>query len=478
MKTLLQEVTVTATKEKFYNKGDTLIYNAGAFMLPEGAMLDGLLEQMPGVKVQANGKITVNDNPVEGLLLNGKDVFNNNGQLMLENLGAYMVDDVAMYNKRNRDSELMGRSVGASPYVMDVRLKREYSQGLVVNAEGGYGTEDRYLGRLFGMSYSDNLALTVYGSANNLSDESTPGRNKDSSWTIADMGLGTVTRQQGGATYLVKDSDDWYELKGSVETINRIDDTRRLTSIEWYLQPTHIHEYRWLGQCERQFNVKTKHDWFFKFGDKANLTVTPLFRFDRNKRNSESMSVTMTEKLERVTHDGIAAIYSTDDSLKDKVLNRLKEEQTKEGTMLLARIEASSSIKLYDGDRSGGMLKLICWAGWNDSKNDRFDRYRLAYGDSAMSDMQHHRYYKQYPNYEKSLFGEVQYVQFTSFLNMQIPVTYNFQTTKRRNTVDMYALDRIPGYDPTDSGLDCLPSRDDYLSVLDPWESCMVEEVS
>lgn len=37
----LNEVTVTASKIMFYNKGDTLVYNADAFVLSEGTMLDG-----------------------------------------------------------------------------------------------------------------------------------------------------------------------------------------------------------------------------------------------------------------------------------------------------------------------------------------------------------------------------------------------------------------------------------------------------
>ncbi|MDE6819051.1 MAG: hypothetical protein K2J09_07740, partial [Muribaculaceae bacterium] len=45
---MLNEVTVSATKIEFYQKGDTLIYNADAFKLGEGATLDALLAKMPG----------------------------------------------------------------------------------------------------------------------------------------------------------------------------------------------------------------------------------------------------------------------------------------------------------------------------------------------------------------------------------------------------------------------------------------------
>ncbi len=73
----------------FYNKGDTLIYNADAFVFSEGSSLDAIIEQMPGVELRKNGRIYVNGKFVETLLLNGKDLFNGDNQLMLENLPAF-----------------------------------------------------------------------------------------------------------------------------------------------------------------------------------------------------------------------------------------------------------------------------------------------------------------------------------------------------------------------------------------------------
>ena len=48
-KTNLDEVSVTATRVKMYYRGDTLVYNADAFNLPDGSMLDDLIRQLPGV---------------------------------------------------------------------------------------------------------------------------------------------------------------------------------------------------------------------------------------------------------------------------------------------------------------------------------------------------------------------------------------------------------------------------------------------
>lgn len=44
----LGEAVVRATKIKMVMKGDTLVYNADAFQLSQGSMLDALIEQLPG----------------------------------------------------------------------------------------------------------------------------------------------------------------------------------------------------------------------------------------------------------------------------------------------------------------------------------------------------------------------------------------------------------------------------------------------
>ena len=109
---------------KFYYKGDTLVYNADAFKLAEGSMLDALIQQLPGVELRDDGQIFVNGRKVDELMLNGKHFFNDNRQLMLQNLGAYPVKDVQIYNKRSRISELAGANLDRGAYVMDVKMKK------------------------------------------------------------------------------------------------------------------------------------------------------------------------------------------------------------------------------------------------------------------------------------------------------------------------------------------------------------------
>ena len=93
----LDEVVVKATKVKMVWKGDTLVYNADAFNVPEGSMLDGLIKQLPGVELKDNGEIFVNGKKIDNLTLNGADFFKGKNKMMLDNLPYFTVKNIEVY---------------------------------------------------------------------------------------------------------------------------------------------------------------------------------------------------------------------------------------------------------------------------------------------------------------------------------------------------------------------------------------------
>ncbi len=166
----LDEVVVTATKVKMVYKGDTIVYNADAFNIPEGSMLDALIKQLPGVELKENGEIFVNGKKIDNLTLNGADFFKGKNKMMLENLPYYTVKNVEVYNKSTPRSQFSGRDMEQKEYTMDVVLKREYHTGGTAYLEGGYGTDHRYRGKGFGLRYSDHSRAILFGGANNLNE--------------------------------------------------------------------------------------------------------------------------------------------------------------------------------------------------------------------------------------------------------------------------------------------------------------------
>ena len=140
--TTLGEAVVSVTKIKMVMKKDTIVYNADAFQLSQGSMLDALIEQLPGAELSESGLITVNGKPISSLLVNGKDFFRGDPKIALDNLPAYMVDKVKVYEQKTEFEELTGKKELVRPLVMDVNLKKQYSAGWLANAEAAYGTQE------------------------------------------------------------------------------------------------------------------------------------------------------------------------------------------------------------------------------------------------------------------------------------------------------------------------------------------------
>ena len=210
----LQEVTVRASKVQMVWKGDTIQFDATAFNVPEGSMLDELIRRLPGVQLKDNGEIMVNGRRVDYLTLNGKDFFKGDNKVMLDNLPNYTVKSLHVYDKTTELSEYLGHDYEKKEYVMDVRLKKEYRTGILANAEAAAGTNDRYLGRGFGLRYTDHSRLTLIGNANNVNESRKPGSNGE--WSPSNTLRGEQTRRDVYADLSVDDKDKRWKNEGGV----------------------------------------------------------------------------------------------------------------------------------------------------------------------------------------------------------------------------------------------------------------------
>ncbi len=193
----LDEVVVTATRVKFFYRGDTLVYDATAFQLPEGSMLDDLIRQLPGVTLNDQGEIFVNGRKVDELLLGSRSFFGGNKKVLMENLPYYTVKNLKVYEKQTDKSEALGYDVDPRRYVMDVNLKDEYSQGYIANVEAAGGTEERWLGRGFLLGFTDRLRLTVLANANNVNETRHAGQTGQ--WSPARMPRSIITTRSAAS---------------------------------------------------------------------------------------------------------------------------------------------------------------------------------------------------------------------------------------------------------------------------------------
>ena len=201
----LDEVVIKATKVQMVYRGDTIVYDATAFVLPEGSMLDGLIRQLPGAELSSDGEITINGKHVDNLTLNGKDFFKGDNKVMLENLPYFTVKELKAYDKTDEKSAALGLPAEQQKktFTLDVVLKKEYQRGYIVNSEVGVGSEERWMAKIFGLMYGERYRLATFGNANNVNEEREPGENGD--WNPSKTNRGLITTRQAGMHHDVSD---------------------------------------------------------------------------------------------------------------------------------------------------------------------------------------------------------------------------------------------------------------------------------
>lgn len=293
----LGEATVTATKIKFYNKGDTLVYNADAFNLAEGSMLDALVEQLPGVELKRDGRILVNGKQVESVLLNGKDFFKGDNTVLLDNLPGYTVKHVKFYDKTSERSEGLKMDLDDGRFVMDVILKREYQIGWLANAEAGVGTHERWLGRLFALRFTPQSRLACYANANNTHESRKPGRNGE--WSPSAIGNGTSTTEVAGIDYLRYDKKHRYELEGNVDVTHTDNDAVTKQQREMFQMNGSVFNRILQTNKTQNTSIGTNHKFRFMLGPendkyRTQLYLKPQFTYNYSKNHSDRLSAEFT----------------------------------------------------------------------------------------------------------------------------------------------------------------------------------------
>ncbi len=456
---VLKEVTVTASKVKFYNKGDTIVYDADAFQLAEGSMLDALISQLPVAKIDENGRITVIGEFVETLLLNGKDLCNNEQSVMLENIPAYTVKNVQVYKGRTKEEKFTGDETTPRHLTMDVKLKKEYSNGWLINAQAGYGTSDRYLGRLFASWFSPTTSVVVTGLANNLNDNRTPG--KSDSWTPESMPSGTMRTSEASIRYNHEKSDESLQANGALSVVGGSNDYSTSTSATNFLSGGDNYERRFSSSKSSRFSIRTWHSGYVSFHKVHRFGLDISGDYSKTDNYGDGLSATFTKDYADISKEALEAIYgnTSADVLKD-IVNRsatLSEGSLRSGSF---SVNPSVSFRLPG---SSERISVRSHVAYTTSKRYSWNDYNINFGADPVPAERRRQYTDDSPNYKKEIGYSVSYSRPMrgAFLHM----TYNYSFIDAAKDSYMYGLEKLE-----DMGIfGVLPT--DYASALDPSNS-------
>ncbi|MCR5533559.1 MAG: outer membrane beta-barrel family protein [Bacteroidaceae bacterium] len=454
--TTLQEVTVKATRVQIAYKGDTIVVDAKAFKIPEGSMLDALVASVPGAELHDDGTIYMNGRKVDYLTLNGKDFFKGKNKMMLDNLPYYVVSKLKFYEKDMPHSQMIHQDTGEKDYVMDVEIKQEYSIGYTLNAEGGYGTDNRWLGRLFGLRFTDNSRLVLFANANNTNETRKPGRD---GWAgVPRVSGGEKEMKMIGGNLNIDDKHGRFteDMDASVSWTDSKDETR--TSRENFLPEGSANS--------RSQDISRNSDFATSLRNSLELKKMGL-TFDTNGNYSKQDG------------DGVSrsASFSSDPSAFGSCLQVLDSMFSQPINPILQRISIN---KVYDQSLYKAMdyrlSQSISWSKdlpWGDYINirvrgdydkscrDNFSRYDLTYPNGTQADNRQDRFspYRHHGyNYAANAWYSLVMPNYWF-----VGFTYEYEQTYSNTESNLYRLDWLNT--TTDFGI--LPSQADYLRTID-----------
>ena len=295
----LDETVVTANLPKMVVKDDTLIYNADAFTVPEGSVIEALVEVLPGAEIDENGGITVNGKQVKRFKLDGRDFMTGNNSAVMKNLPSYVIDKVKVYDEKSDLSRLTGIDDGEDDFVMEFTIKKSAKRGLQANPDLGYGTDNRYGIRLTAMKPFGAMRYTFMGNANNVNDRNFSGRGGRG------RGNGNGQRNtQTGALDISYENDKDIKLSGRVTWTHSTTDNWNRTGSENFVRTrggafsnsisqSYSRNNSWTGNMNLQWTI----DSVTTFSFRPNLT----FSTNDSRSNSSNASFN-ADPFEHVTN--------------------------------------------------------------------------------------------------------------------------------------------------------------------------------
>lgn len=302
----LDEVTIFAYKDPVYYKGDTLIYTADSFKVKPNATVEDLLRRLPGVKVDAKGKITAQGKEVSKVLVDGDEFFGTDPTMATKNLAANTVESVQVYEKKDENASA-DNTTDETIKVMNLKLKDDAKKGYFgkISAAGGsdFKTPQTpfYEGDLLVNKFRNKQKISVFALGSNTpktgfgwNDVEKYGLENERSWSYDEENdTWTSENERGQGIPQTLNTGVYYSDRLSKKTkINsNYSYKNNLLIVEseqhsqYFLTDTSYTTNNYNKNTERKqahtVNLNVEH----KLDSLTNLTITPKLKYNIN--NSE-----------------------------------------------------------------------------------------------------------------------------------------------------------------------------------------------
>lgn len=487
---LMKEALVVERLAQVEMKADTFVYNADAFRVPEGAVLEELVKKLPGVEVGDDGTIKVNGKSVKKILVDGKEFFDDDTQMSMKNIPTKMVKKIKAYDKKSDYSRVTGIDDGEEETVLDLSVKKGMKEGWIVNLDGGYGTKDRYTVKANVSRFLDHRQFSVIASVNNVNDQSMPGGGRMG----GGGGSGIVTSQMGGANFAWENGKPDYSagllrMGGSAFFRRRASEDWSKTSSQTFLQDG---SSTWANSISNgttmSMNLRAHFRLEWMPDSMTNIIFRPNYTYSKGKSSREGESMTYDQDPYQYMTDPLTQTMAgeemwdsergkhtlADDAYEDFIVNHNLSESLSRSYSHNANASLQVNRRLFVPGRN---VTFNLSGGYSTSGSNSWSINDVYYYKEANSRGTSPRVYtnrfNQSPSTSWNIQPRISYTEpLTRHMNLQL--SYQFQYRYNNGERNVYSLDsllyRWYGYDYIYSEADLANLRELYMGNVPGYE--------
>ncbi len=140
----LEDVVVKSVIVPVTVKQDTVEYDARAYLVREGDMVEELLKQLPGIEVDKDGNVKAQGKEMTRLRVNGKDFFTNDVTTFIKQLPANIISKLQVIEDYGEEAEFTGIKKGEPKKMLNLVTKPGMNKGIFGNAGARAATSGTY----------------------------------------------------------------------------------------------------------------------------------------------------------------------------------------------------------------------------------------------------------------------------------------------------------------------------------------------
>ena len=311
----LREVQIKAPPISARN--DTLVYRVSAFTKAGDRHLEDVLKRLPGVKVSANGTVSIQGKAINKFYIEGMDLMGNNYNQVTQNMPIDAVTSVEVLENHQPVKMLQGKQL-SDKAALNIKIDKSHKSRPFGELEGGLGlSPTRWDNRAFVTHIANKSQLLLSGKMNNtgndLSEETTEHIDVTDLEAFEPITSPLLTSDliqeqlpqnrylynksyAGGVNFLRKLSDN-STLRFNTQLYE--DHSSRNNSIEYIFGGLHP--------------LSLREDASMK---KKDFTIVPILKYELNSANtfvSDELRVSVSKK------SAITAILSNESSINETV---------------------------------------------------------------------------------------------------------------------------------------------------------------